>query len=235
MDIMDAVFKKNKIKEERMKKAAICMAILGYSTLAMAGGEIGASVEPAITVPESTETAADKSGFYAGIGLGAQRTYSVDSDFFDDAHTQDRTVGAIGLLGYQFNDYLAAEGRIGKSIGYEGYADVLTYSLFVKPQYPVTPSVRIYALLGMGSVRVEGESSNALGYTDTEGKEILDETGFQWGVGGSYALMENISVFADYTSLAKDADISSALTAGSGVVYDELSNDALTVGVTYQF
>lgn len=218
-----------------MKKAAVWMAILGYSTLAMAGGEIGASVEPAITVPESTETAAGKSGFYAGVGLGAQRTYSVDSDFFDDAHTQDRTVGAIGLLGYRFNDYLAAEGRIGKSIGYEDYADVLTYSLFVKPQYPVTPSIRIYALLGMGSVRVEGESSNALGYTGTEGKEILDETGFQWGFGGSYALMENISVFADYTSLVKDADISSALTAGSGVVYDELSNDAVTVGVTYQF
>ena len=217
-----------------MKKAAVWMVMLGCAGFAVAGGDIGTSVEPEVAVPMVAEPAG-KSGFYAGLGLGAQRAYSVDSAFCDGAHTQDRTMGAVGLLGYQFNDYLAAEGRIGKSIAYEDYADVLSYSLFLKPQYPVTPSIRVYALLGIGGVQVEGESNNALGYTDTAGKEILDETGFQWGLGGSYALLENISVFADYTSLAKDADISSTLYGYDAATYSELSSDAVTVGVTYQF
>jgi len=210
------------------------MVMLGCVSQAMAGGDIGTEIEPQIAVPVTAEPAG-KSGFYAGLGVGSQRTYSVDSAFFDDAKTQDETVGVIGLLGYQFNDYLAAEGRIGKSIAYEDYADVLSYSLFLKPQYPITESIRVYALLGIGGVQVEGENGDTPAHADKIGKEILDETGFQWGIGGSYAFTENISLFADYTSLAKDADISSTLYGYDAATYSELSSDAITAGVTYQF
>lgn len=217
-----------------MKKAAVWMVMLGCAGFAVAGGDIGTSVEPEVAVPMVAEPA-QKSGFYAGLGAGSQRTYSVDSAFFDEADTQDETAGIVGLLGYHFNDYLAVEGRIGKSIAYEDYADVLSYSLFLKPQYPVTESIRVYALLGLGGVQVDGANGDTPAHADTIGKEILDETGFQWGLGGSYAFTENISLFADYTSLAKDADISSTLYEYDTAAYGELSSDAVTVGVTYQF
>ena len=145
----------------------------------------------------------------------------------------DETTGVTGIVGYDFNEYIAMEGRISKSFFSEDYADVTTYSLFLKPQYPVTEELKVYGLIGFGGVKVEGTDGDTP--AADPGSTILDDTSFQWGFGASYAVTENFSVFADYTSLADDADINSRLYEYDQTTYTELSVDAVTVGATYQF
>ena len=215
-----------------MRKIALSVvAIVGMSSLGFAGGDI-APVEP-VVVPVPVEEV-DNSSFYVGLGLVYNRVYATDSGWFDDAiATQDETGGFTGLVGYNFNEYVAVEGRISQSFFEENYADVFTYSLFVKPQYPVTEEFTIYGLLGFGGVIVDGTDGTP-GAADP-GASILDDSGFQWGIGASYAFNESWSVFADYTVLMNDGDIDSRLYDYDPEVYSELSTDAVTVGVTYRF
>ncbi len=57
------------------------------------------------------------SQIYAGLALAASRTYALDPKYFvDDRASQDETLKLVGQLGYNFNEYIAIEGRIGGSI-----------------------------------------------------------------------------------------------------------------------
>ena len=91
-----------------------------------------------------------------------------------------------------------------------------------KPQYPLTGEFSLYALLGYGGLNVEGKG---LSLTD------VSDTGFQWGLGASYEVLENIAVFADYVSIAKDMDADIFL----GSPIRDVSSDAFTLGATYNF
>ncbi len=213
-----------------MKKIILsAIAVLAMNSFATAGGNVATIVAPVIVEEE------ELSGFYAGLAVVYNRTYSLESEWFDRTSTQDETGGFTGIAGYNFNEYVAVEGRFSTSFFDEDYADVMTYSIFVKPQYPVTEEFKVYALLGFGGVQIEGTDGNEPGHANMVGQEILDETSFQWGFGTSYAVTENFLIFADYTSLADDADISSTLYSYDNTIYDKLSNDAVTVGVVYNF
>jgi len=115
----------------------------------------------------------------------------------------------------------------------------MTYSLFLKPQYPVTENLTVYALLGFGLVQVDGTDGDEPAHPTEIGQEILDDTSFQWGVGASYAINENFSIFVDYTKLADDADVSTwTYWYEANLVndkYDKLSSQDLTVGIIYKF
>lgn len=200
---------------------SVC-TIAVMSTLGFAGGdmkEVEPAVEPVITVPAVEAL----SGVYAGVGIVAMsaRDTDVSLDFFDPSAGQER-MGTVSLLaGYNFNEYIAVEGRYNTSFTHDEQVEMDGWSLFVKPQYPVTEDFSVYALLGYGGVNLDGKS----GYfplTDT------DDTSFQWGVGASYMIMENISLFADYTWLANDMD-------GETTLGNQVDVDAFTVGVNYQF
>ncbi len=203
-----------------MKKITISLiAAAAMNVVVFAGGDL-VQVEPIVTVPQ----AQDHSGqYYFGLGMGIQRTYSTDSDWFDNAATQDRTLSLVGMWGYTYNPYLAFEGRVSQSIAYEDIVDVFTYSFFVKPQYPVTEAITTYALLGYGGVNVD----DTVGILNVDKMYTLDieETGFQWGLGLSYAYTQDIAFFADYTSLMDDQ---------MGIT-DKVSNEAITVGVIYNY
>jgi opacity protein-like surface antigen len=57
----------------------------------------------------------------------------------------------------------------------------------------------------------------------------MDESGFQWGLGLSYMINENLDLFVDYKFLANDFD---------GIIYKdatEFSVDSLSAGVIYKF
>jgi len=218
-------------------------AIMAICSTGFAGGDIAATkdVEPAVVVPVVTPEE-EAGSFYVGAGMVYNRTYSTDSAWFDNALTQDETLGLTGILGYNFNQYMAVEGRISKSFWERDYADITTYSIFLKPQYPITEDISVYGLLGFGKSYVEGsegDSSHYSAWPNKIGKEIMDETGFQWGFGLNYAFTKHLSLFADYTSTAKDAKISSRLYDYNGVAdnttYTELSTDGITVGLTYNF
>ncbi len=218
-----------------MKRIALSvLTMVCVSSLGFAGGDFK-DVEPAV-VPVVPMAEEEKSPWYAGLALAYNQTYSTDYGWFDDGvKTQDETGKLVGLVGYNVNEYIAVEGRIGGSITMEDYADVMTYSLFLKPQYPISEDFTIYGLLGFGLVQVEGADGDEPAHPNVIGQEILDDTSFQWGLGLNYKINEDLSIFIDYTKLADDADISSTLYGYDDVVYDKLSSQDYTVGFIYNF
>jgi len=212
-----------------MKNKLILISLL--SCFVWAGGDIS-PVEPEVTVPVVLDEES-VSGLYAALGVVYNRTYASKSAWFSEADAQDESIGISAALGYEFNPYFALEGRVLKSFYAEDYADVTTYSLFAKPSYPVSKDVEVYALLGYGLVKVDGVSSG--NGAATPGVNILDDSGFQWGVGMSYTLNDELSLFIDYTSLMVDASINNNLEATSLITYKKLSVDALTIGMQYHF
>jgi len=206
------------------------MTAAALSSFSFAGGDIAPIVAAPILIED------DNSAFYVGIGLASLRSYATDSDWFEEeTPTQDVTGAVSFLAGYEYNQYVAFEGRISTSFTDEDYAEITTYSIFVKPQYPVSEEFNIYGLLGFGNVSVDGTNGDMPGHAQNAGVSIMDETSFQWGIGASYEVMENIAIFIDYTSLISDGEINSQLYRYDNTYYSELSSDAWTLGVTYKF
>ena len=207
--------------------------MIAIGSLGFAGGDFK-DVEP-VVVPVIPIEEEDKSGLYAGLALAYNQTYSEDNGWFSKTKTQDQIGKLVGQVGYDFNEYVAVEGRIGGSVYDEDFASLMTYSLFLKPQYPISEDFTIYGLLGYGLVQIEGADGDEPGHADMVGEEMLDDSFFQWGFGLNYNINEVFSVFVDYTQLADDADISSTLYSYDPIVYDKLSNQDLTIGVIYNF
>lgn len=169
----------------------------------------------------------DQSAFYAGLGFAAASVRDADSSlsFFTDTDDKDELTNINLLVGYDFNEYVAVEGRYTTSIASEDVVEMSGWSLFVKPQYSFQDNnFKVYALLGFGGVKVDGINGF---HADGDGN------GFQWGVGASYSLEElvdeDFSVFFDYTSLARNMD--GAFPNGA----NQVSSDAITLGLTYKF
>lgn len=203
-----------------MKKLALSLvSFVALSGVGFAGGDI---------VP-AAPIAMEEGGqpFYAGIALAAMSTRgsSADLSFFSEEPGQDR-LGNITLnAGYDFHQYIGVEARYTTTISDEDVVEMSGWSIFVKPQYPVSDDFTIYALLGFGNVAIE--SINAFDLVD------IDDSGFQWGLGLSYSLKSmtdsDVAIYVDYTSLATDMD---------GVYWNgdpQVNADALTVGITYRF
>ena len=207
-----------------MKK--IVVAVVATSSMVFAGGGFK-TVEPVVAVPVVMEE--NVNPFYLGLGLSAvsTRDSDVDMDFFDNKEGQDRLGNVTLLAGYNFNEYVAVEGRYTTSITDEDVVSMdYGWSLFVKPQYPVSEDFSVYALLGYGGVKLDGKRGVLAD---------VDDTGFQWGLGASYAINEDYILFVDYTSLSNDMD---GIYTKGGTYYNgatEIDIDAVTIGVNYLF
>ncbi len=196
----------------------LIVAVMAMSSFAIAGGSIAPVEEPAVVVEPAP---VDDSGFYMGLAY-SYVTAEVDDTEKGNAYTL--------LVGYNFNQYIAIEGRYGQTFGDMDVDDVsntlgncvgdcereVTYaSLYVKPQYPVTESFSIYALLGYGEVTA---------------RETSDD-GFQWGLGANYMITENAGIFIDYTSLYND-DLDNVISSGN--TFDSQITST-NIGFTYSF
>ena len=200
-----------------MKQITLSLvAMIAMSSFSMAGGGESPVVEPVTVIP-----AIDQSALYVGIGLSAVSNRESGLNFFDVKAGQDRTGDITLLAGYEFNPYIALEGRYMNSITQEDILERDSWGIYVKPQYPVTEAMNIYALLGYGGFNADGINGANIN---------VDDTGFQWGLGGSYDFTEHISLFADYVNIANDVSVPSFITAPADV-----SSDAVTVGVNYKF
>ena len=191
-----------------MKKFTLSViAALAMSTFAVAGGDI-APVEPEVNVPEVVAT---PGSFYVGAG------YSYFDASYDS--TDVTAHGMLGLLGYQFNDYFAVEGRYTGTLSdldVDGMGDldklITNKALYLKAIYPMG-SVGIYGLIGYGETVANNTS----------------DSGFQYGVGGSYSFTENMGLFVDWTRLYDDTGLNYVGDTGDYTI------DTLNVGVTYKF
>ena len=132
--------------------------------------------------------------------------------------SDDAATGMV-LAGVEINDYLAVEGRLTKAISdYEikDHKPISYYNaaLYLKPQYKFEFG-SVYALLGYGysSFKFMGET-----VTDTD---------FQYGVGGTYDVTDDLSAFADYTKLYGGGKKLSDYTKSGDI-------DSVNVGVIFK-
>jgi opacity protein-like surface antigen len=213
-----------------MKKFNLSLvAVLAMSTFAMAGGDIAPVEEPVVVVPEVVESTGN---FYLGLAYGWQNI-TVEDSLTGDKFVDDNFGSIMIDAGYNFNQYVAVEGRywfglsssndIGWTSNLPSDVTIDAWGIYVKPQYPVTESFDVYALLGYGSADAT--------YDLASGGSITSDSvdGFSWGVGAAYSFTENVAVFVDYTSIVDGED---------GVVdahNSDVSVDTVNFGVTYNF
>jgi len=200
--------------------------MLIVSELSFAGGDILPAEEP-VTV----RTSIADSGMY--IGLGVSGMY-LNNDFSKEEFS---STGVMLQTGYQFNRYLAVEGRYTKNVAdlkydhgntansnYSDYpGDFSNVAIYVKPMYTFD-DITVYGLLGYGEVTLTD-----LPHPTSGGSVDRAEDGFQWGLGAAYAFTENISVFADYVKVYDDKgfDYRAQLV--------DIDSDLWTLGITYKF
>lgn len=161
---------------------------------------------------------------YSYVGLGfslvSTRDSAVNLNFFSVTTGQDRLGDMSFLAGYTFKNIIAIEGRYSINIIKSDLVTEKGWSIFLKPQYPMSDDFKVYALFGYGGVTIEPENHSIVS---------VDSTGFQWGFGVDYSITERSSIFFDYTSLASGMD---------GLYYNgalQVDTDALTVGLKYSF
>ena len=211
------------------------VAVLAMGSFAVAGGDIAPVEEPVVVV----EPVVSDAGFYLGLAYGyadvdasvqnrsaaGKPTYKTGLDSYSSVLLQ---------AGYDFNKYVAVEGRYWFGIS-EDYtilgltpgnntnnysADFDTWGIYVKPQYPITDAFKVYALLGYANT----DSGNAFQDTTADG--------FSWGLGAAYSLTENFSIFIDYVDMYND----SVDYTDNGTDYTaDLDIDTINFGVTYKF
>lgn len=199
-----------------MKKIVISLA--AASTILIAGGDF-IPVEPVVETPVIVE----QSPFYLGIGIG-------DASVNDDDTSEEFSATTLMLqAGYQYNEYLALEGRYtfglnmdynpgttnGLSSDYDG--DFSNWGIYLKPMYPIG-NFSIYGLLGYGGVMLD----------NLAGGDAYED-GWQWGLGAGYALSDNYTIFVDYVSLYDDTGFDYRARL------DDIDSDTWTFGVSYRF
>jgi opacity protein-like surface antigen len=226
-----------------MKKLTLSIAaIAAMGTFAVAGGDI-APVEPVVEEPVVVESTGN---FYLGLAYGLLggeittiETLSNGSTLRTSDHDDDYSEIMI-QAGYNFNEYIAVEGRywfgMDETINWNDWDASLTnhdttidaWGIYVKPQYSFD-AFKIYALLGYGAadMTVDNIGGTGLDYTS----DSVD--GFSWGLGAAYAFTENVSVFVDYVSIYND-DEDYTNSVGNNVNVDK-TIDTWNFGVTYNF
>ncbi len=159
---------------------------------------------------EASTVAKKKNSFYVGVGysyLSSNRTATIN-EADNPNHGQvvrntDSTANNLLLqAGYQFNPYLAIEGRYTMSIGDHALEhnhengtkediniDISNIAVYLKPSYPIN-DFSIYALIGYGQVKRDHNVEH----------HTWKGEGFEWGLGVQYTIIEELAVFVDYTS-----------------------------------
>jgi len=197
------------------------VSVVACSHMAFAGANTTKVIEPSMPIPAVVEESISE--FYIGLGVSTVSTYQGDLDFFSITDGQDRIGNILLSAGYDWNEYIGIEARYMVSVAKEDIADMDSWSIYIKPQYPITEDLTVYALLGVGGFDISG--------TNHFGDSInADEISFHWGVGVSYEVYEDIFVSVDYTQIANSIDTNTFVTQNVDV-----SSDAITVGLSYHF
>lgn len=204
----------------------IVVLLVISSTILIGGGNV-ATLSQKKTVPVNVK----ENGFYVGLGMNRM---ALNNDYTDEEFS---VTGLMLQAGYQYNQYLAIEGRYNFDIGDVDYdhgtvlhPDIDDYpgnftnlAVYVKGTYPIgnfTP----YVLLGYGEVALTNIPLGGPGISADRA-----EKGFQWGLGAGYQFTEAISFFVDYVR-AYDG------TGFDGRAADvDVSADIWTLGIRYTF
>ncbi|MBY5993324.1 porin family protein [Ferrimonas balearica] len=145
--------------------------------------------------------------------LGAQFNYGQVDTQFGDANP----IALHALGGYQFNPYLAVEGRIGLGVSDDETNEDITieidsyYGLYLTGTLPLSDWVKVYVLLGATDVNLEQDLDSR---SDTFGS-----TDVTYGVGLSLLATERLAITIEAVQWLDKGDIDVA-GLGLGVRYD---------------
>lgn len=237
---------------------------------------LGKKLALAITVTLATPSLVLAEGFYATAQLGTSQqandstpygnNIAVDADFPAEFDAGDGTVGVVGL-GYQFNERMRIEGRIGyrdsdfndRKVGtgerageeyildgslksttltIEGFYDFPNSSPFtpyVKAGLGVSDNRYAARLGGAGVAAFDAIDGVADGYYDNYADD--DSTEFTWnvGVGGSYAVTKQTSIYGEY-QYASFGDVKTGQDSFTdGFEIDDASSHEVALGVRVKF
>lgn len=213
-----------------MKKLTLSIAtIVAMSSFAIAGGDI----EPVVEAVTEVVTPDSSAGFYIGgaytYAMETERALYTPNGIISAADDTTWEIAGMVMAGYQINKYFAVEGRFTASLDDAKYndIDVADYDLtnaaiYAKVMYPVAEIVTVYGLVGYGQTKIEGLVNE------------YETDGLQWGVGASYNVNENLSVFVDYTKLAMidEVDVNGVTVTG---LADDFDVSTVNVGISYKF
>lgn len=159
-----------------------------------------------LTVPGVAMAAGTDPGFYAGAGYMFATLESNDVD-------ADVDLGVLFLRGgYQINQYLAVEARLGEGVQEDKIYGVKLeieemYGAYAKVGLPTDVGLYPYALIGMTHAKlkasVPGDSATS---TDSD---------ISYGIGADYWFNKQLSAGLEYANFYdKDGDTISGLTLG---------------------
>ncbi|MCH8537203.1 MAG: porin family protein [Alkalimonas sp.] len=139
-------------------------------------------------------------------------------------------LGSVGLLaGYQLNENFAIEGRWQTGVqnksfneGNESVDFKLNnrFAVLGKGMVPLSNEFSLYGLAGYSHAKY-GVSANL---NEGSGRGSFTGKGFTWGVGGEFALNEQLAVHLEYNDLPKGKIPGVSVRA-----------NAVTVGMNYRF
>jgi len=212
-------------------KRQIVSGLLLLQTSMFAGGTILPNAHAVQQKEEVHSSTVDNYHYYFGLGRSDMR---LENELTKENFT---TRGVTVQLGYDYNQYLAIEGRYTHHVGNVHYnhgkrnqvnegidipdypTDFSNIALYVKPTYSIY-NISAYALLGYGQVKL---TNIPIGDVDRA------ESSFQWGLGASYMITKNISFFIDYINMYEDKGFDYRAKDAN------IKVDAWTVGFTYKF
>lgn len=167
----------------------------------------------------------EKGGFYFGLGYG-------DLEFKNDVTGEAVSADTLMIqTGYQFNQYVALEGRYYWGIGDPSYdsgslnpingfsGDLDAWGAYVKPSFPLGP-LKFYGLIGYGSVSTTLYTNNV--YVDG------DDTGMQYGGGINFYITKNFIISADYLVLYDDSSFDNYSRG-------DFNSNVMSFALTYKF
>jgi len=170
-------------------------------------------------------------GLYAGIGISTAKFKTNCQKSGTGTCSKsgtDKTVGLMGRVGYDVNQYIGVEARGIRTNWKSDGGKVKHVGIFVKPMIPVGESSNIYALAGIAKTTTQGN------------KQRVDSKSFAWGVGAEYDISEDtakdgrynrafdghgdqekgLGVFADYERLIQKSGSPDLDTVNVGLTYD---------------
>lgn len=143
----------------------------------------------------------------------------------------------VGKVGYNFNKYIAVEGRAGFGITDAdhdgGGASELkeNYGLYLKPQLPLGDKVSLFGLAGYAKAKVESTGGNA-------GSLIgeVNEASPSFGLGLEFAINDSWSLVAEGVRILHSVENAYNTVSSNAISNeDDINLDTYGLGLNYKF
>lgn len=174
------------------------------------------------------------------IGLGcsaAAFTAQADQPLYFGAQYSQQSVddaswdfGVLsGVVGYNFNEIFAIEGRLGLGIQDEEYSGAFTsakvsvdhsYSVLGKASWPVMETLSVYGIAGFNKTKYDFKINDA----GDNFNDSYSEDGLIYGAGAEIRISSNLSLNFEYAVLPELGDDE-----------DNLDVDSISAGINYRF